>query len=389
MEIAKNKISYLRKEGVMKGLLLSLTFFFMIFSHAWAMDVYVDYNTTDLSIKPGDKIQVDIRARNVEDLYLIELILYYDPRILDYLSYSMEGSILQMVYIQKEEKLSESEAYVQFVLGMGLGVKTGVSCDDGLLISLIFEVLSYGMSPLDLEGRALNSSGESIWDPSEGIGSTEDGSFNNAIEADFTYSPEEPMATEEVIFDGSSSKSNCGQITSYRWDFGDGATGEGVIITHVYESSGSYTVTLTVVDEAGYTASTSKTITVQEYQLPTGACELVRRSAWPEHHHFVISKDEDGYQELFGKVQNFTEQTYWVKVRFEINGQVVETEPIKLPGGVITGTRKSNIDDLSVLWNDYLPGRRYTVYAYTLYSKDLQEWASGQKVKKFSFAVVE
>ncbi len=38
------------------------------------------------------------------------------------------------------------------------------------------------------------------------------------------------------------------RITSYQWDFGDGQTGMGAVITHTYAASGTYTLVLTVSD---------------------------------------------------------------------------------------------------------------------------------------------
>ena len=62
-------------------------------------------------------------------------------------------------------------------------------------------------------------------------------------------------------FDGSLSKDNF-QIKSYKWDFGDGSKAEGKSATHAFENEGEYTVTLTVEDESGNTASDKMTVTV-------------------------------------------------------------------------------------------------------------------------------
>ncbi len=51
-------------------------------------------------------------------------------------------------------------------------------------------------------------------------------------------------------FDAGTSTDNDGTITSYAWDFGDGATGSGVVPpAHPYATAGTYTVTLTVTDD--------------------------------------------------------------------------------------------------------------------------------------------
>ena len=67
---------------------------------------------------------------------------------------------------------------------------------------------------------------------------------------------------QPVSFDGSGSSDPDGTIVSYEWDFGDGNNGTGVSPTHTYAAAGTYTVMLTVTDDAGDSdvASTSATI---------------------------------------------------------------------------------------------------------------------------------
>jgi PKD repeat protein len=78
--------------------------------------------------------------------------------------------------------------------------------------------------------------------------------------ADFVFSPTDPRVGDVVFFNGAlSSVTNA----SYSWDFGDGTNGSGVAPTHSYSVARTFTVTLTVTNERGQTASASKTITVQ------------------------------------------------------------------------------------------------------------------------------
>jgi len=58
---------------------------------------------------------------------------------------------------------------------------------------------------------------------------------------------------EPIRFDGSYSRAGTGQITSYYWEFGDGATATGAIVTHTYERTGRFVIRLTVTDEGGGT----------------------------------------------------------------------------------------------------------------------------------------
>jgi PKD repeat protein len=53
-----------------------------------------------------------------------------------------------------------------------------------------------------------------------------------------------------------------GDSLSYEWAFGDGATGSGQSATHVYDSAGSFNVTLTVKDKEHSATAPSASVTV-------------------------------------------------------------------------------------------------------------------------------
>jgi len=76
-----------------------------------------------------------------------------------------------------------------------------------------------------------------------------------SLDAQFTVSPNAPDTGESVSFDASASSNPDGPIAEYRWEFGDGAvqTTMGPTVTHTYDSAGTYTAELTVVDESGDT----------------------------------------------------------------------------------------------------------------------------------------
>lgn len=75
---------------------------------------------------------------------------------------------------------------------------------------------------------------------------------------------------DTVAFDGSASYDPDGSIVSHAWDFGDGATGSGVTVSHAYTTVGTYIVTLTVTDNRGATAQDTAIATVSEKpSLPT------------------------------------------------------------------------------------------------------------------------
>ncbi len=69
-------------------------------------------------------------------------------------------------------------------------------------------------------------------------------------------------------FNASASSDSDGSITSYAWNFGDGAAGTGVTATHPYAVGGTKTVTLTVTDLAGATGTVSHDVVVANPNSP-------------------------------------------------------------------------------------------------------------------------
>ena len=55
---------------------------------------------------------------------------------------------------------------------------------------------------------------------------------------------------------------------SFSWHYGDGATGSGITSQHAYSFAGSYTVRLTVIDNAGASDTTTRQISVQVAARP-------------------------------------------------------------------------------------------------------------------------
>jgi PKD repeat protein len=104
--------------------------------------------------------------------------------------------------------------------------------------------------------------------------SSPDGTFttvdppNQPPVASFTASPTAGEVPLTVEFDASASNDPDGTIASREWDFGDGASGSGVMISHQYTAVGSYTATLTVTDDDGALTSTTESITVTEPAIP-------------------------------------------------------------------------------------------------------------------------
>lgn len=88
----------------------------------------------------------------------------------------------------------------------------------------------------------------------------------------FTHTPTAPEKGVSVRFDASTTTDEgavCLDACTYSWNFDDGSTGTGRIVSHVFATAGPRTVTLTVTDAAGTSASTANSVTVADVVAPT------------------------------------------------------------------------------------------------------------------------
>lgn len=101
---------------------------------------------------------------------------------------------------------------------------------------------------------------------------------NTLPAASFGYVPENGFvyAPVAIKFDAHASIDPDGHISSYHWDFGDGANGNGVAPTHTYAAAGTYTVALQIVDNRGGEASLDQQIMIPP--VPDG--QILRRYSW-------------------------------------------------------------------------------------------------------------
>ena len=97
---------------------------------------------------------------------------------------------------------------------------------------------------------------------------------NPNLVAAFTFTPATPLAFQTVAFDASTSTNggtSCLTLCSYSWDFGDGTSGTGLTTTHQFRVAGTFSVTLTVTDPRGASATKANSISVAPPTPPTAS----------------------------------------------------------------------------------------------------------------------
>ena len=86
--------------------------------------------------------------------------------------------------------------------------------------------------------------------------------FNTLPVAVITASPLSGTAPLTVHFNALLSYDTDGTIKTWDWDFGDGATGSGKSVDHVYTTAATRTVVLVVTDDSGGQATATATILI-------------------------------------------------------------------------------------------------------------------------------
>jgi PKD domain/PQQ-like domain/Fibronectin type III domain len=85
---------------------------------------------------------------------------------------------------------------------------------------------------------------------------------NKPPTAVMSATPSTGPAPLTVTFDGRGSTDLDGTVASWAWSFGDGSSSTGSVTTHTYVTPGTYTASLTVVDNGGASSTTTGSIVV-------------------------------------------------------------------------------------------------------------------------------
>ena len=81
----------------------------------------------------------------------------------------------------------------------------------------------------------------------------------------FIITPTPVTAFTPVTFDASSTADEgapCGSACRYAWDFGDGSSATGIVVSHEFKTANTFTLRLTVTDVRGRSTTISQAITV-------------------------------------------------------------------------------------------------------------------------------
>jgi hypothetical protein len=226
-----------------------------------------------ISVAPGESFKVNLTVHSVDFLYCWQANVTWNSEVLSFINVT-EGDFLarQPEGTFPARRVREDYAFVSWTTK---GEYVGES-GSGTLATFEFKVDSIGESLLKIKTEPfyINASDNWVyptsirtqgspnpppnWNdlyPPEDF-TVQSSHFINTVTppaADFTYSPDYPGINQSITFDASASTATEPlEIVEYVWDFDDGenATVDTPTIQHTYIEGGTYTVSLTVVDNA-------------------------------------------------------------------------------------------------------------------------------------------
>jgi len=124
------------------------------------------------------------------------------------------------------------------------------------------EMIEYSSSALEGKAYAKKPDGSWVWTAEATPGSQNSFIANQPPEAKFNLSNQKIKVDQSIEFDGSLSIDPDGDQIIYHWDFGDGSDGDEIKETHIFETSGSFNIILTVTDSEGLADASTKQVVV-------------------------------------------------------------------------------------------------------------------------------
>ena len=275
--------------------------------------VYVEPPTSVAN--PGQIVTVTIEVQEVTGLFAWEFFLSWDSEIL----YTNDTLVTEGDFLNQGVPYPTTfvKDVTLFNMQVSCLLQIPVAVDgSGTLAEIQFEVRGTGQNILELYDTALRDIGGIPI-----VHTSDSGVFYTTYpRAEFTFSPSpesppdfrNPVVDEVVTFNASESYDPDGTIVSYDWDFDDGTSDSGEIVTHAYTAPGTYAIILTVTDDEAKTDTYQKSATVELRDIAIVSLESPS-AVWPGDTAFidVTVANEGSIGEYFNLTVHYDDTPIW------------------------------------------------------------------------------
>jgi PKD repeat protein len=229
---------------------------------ALGQTVYFEPSEVTVS-KAGESFSVELKVRDVQDLYGFEASFSFDKTALSLKSVD-EGDFLKSDGGQTfKTTTKDADGDLNGAAVTRLLEEKGLD-GEGTLLVLTFEVSEPKEGKVEVSVKLSDSNAQEI----------KVAKVTSLIVKVPAPENQPPVAVagenltvkvgEEISLDGGGSSDPDGQIVSYEWDFGDGTKAKGAQVKKIYDTPGEYQVILKVTDDKGATATATLVVTVME-----------------------------------------------------------------------------------------------------------------------------
>jgi len=244
---------------------ICLFLFLIISSPAFCEVLYISPDEIQLP-SIGELVTVEIKVKDVQNLFGIQLDVRYDPKVLSFVS-AEEGDFLSSDGAPTffNPPADDGAGTASGLAVSRLGNVSGLS-GEGTIAKVTFKVKSHLQSSIELANVLASDPNANEISMIVQNATLIPPAANQPPQPSFQISGD-LKANRSITFDASASTDPDGQIVSYKWDFGDGEKGDGVVVQHVYSKGGTYTVLLTVTDDKGASSPLSRTIEIEKVEV--------------------------------------------------------------------------------------------------------------------------
>lgn len=298
---------------------------FLIASFLVTMPVIPSHaNGTTLAIDPVETVQpsgtffIDITVDDVAHMWGYQLWVFYDTSVLTAIDFVSVLPFTEPQGTPLGGEINDAEGYVAIFYSYPMGELEGLTTTVPVGIAFIeFSVdAAPGGSPLAMKGVIISDpDGNEI-----GPITTVNGWFRTVAGwpvSWFEYTPGgDPFVGETVTF--TSLSNDDGTIVKCSWDFGDGTSGTGAMVTHTYAAPAEYPVTLTVTDNSENMDSHARKVIISLEPIEYGPVDL-RNSHAAFRRFSIAERDPETINTFTAWVKNLSpDQPTLVKVMWSI-----------------------------------------------------------------------